>query len=100
MPGVIYYPLELFKQHDLDGQAKVGIIINHRTLFFPVMKKVAELEAKIEFIADINECKDCLMSQDSTSSDPACLWFNIDILKGHKLRAGDTVRVTVEKIED
>jgi len=64
------------------------------------MTKVAELESTIEFIADINECKDCLMSQDDTSTDPACLWFNIDILKGHNLRAGDRVRVTVEKIND
>jgi hypothetical protein len=64
------------------------------------MTKVAELESTIEFIADINECKDCLMSQDATSTDPACLWFNIDILKGHNIRAGDRVRVTVEKIND
>ncbi|MEI7434098.1 MAG: hypothetical protein WCJ93_07610 [Methanomicrobiales archaeon] len=64
------------------------------------MTKVAELESTIEFIADINECKDCLMSQDATSTDPACLWFNIDVLKGHNLRAGDRVRVTVEKIND
>jgi hypothetical protein len=64
------------------------------------MTKVAELESTIEFIADINECKDCLMSQDATSTDPACLWFNIDVLKGHNIRAGDRVRVTVEKIND
>jgi hypothetical protein len=63
------------------------------------MTKVAELESTIEFIADINECKDCLMSQDATSTDPACLWFNIDVLKGHNIRAGDRVRVTVEKID-
>ncbi len=64
------------------------------------MKKIAEIEAMIEFIANINEYKDCLMSQDVTTQDPACLWFNIDVLKGHGLRAGDRVRVTVEKIED
>ncbi len=64
------------------------------------MTKVAELESTIEFIADINEYKDCLMSQDTTSTDPACLWFNIDVLKGHRIRAGDRVRVTVEKIDD
>ncbi len=64
------------------------------------MTKVAELESTIEFIADINEHKDCLMSQDTTSTDPACLWFNIDVLKGHRIRAGDRVRVTVEKIDD
>jgi hypothetical protein len=64
------------------------------------MTKVTEIISKIEFVANINEQKDCLMSQDSTTSDPACLWFNIDVLKGHNLKPGDKVRVTVEKIED
>jgi hypothetical protein len=63
------------------------------------MSKIVEFESKIEFVANINEHKDCLMSQDSTSSDPGCLWFNIDVLKGHDFRAGDRVRVTVEKLE-
>ncbi|ABS56101.1 hypothetical protein Mboo_1584 [Methanoregula boonei 6A8] len=55
-------------------------------------------EAPIEFVADINEVKDCLMSQDCTQDNPGALWFNIDIPKGHGFVAGDRVRVTVEKI--
>jgi len=62
------------------------------------MMKFLELEAEIEFIADINDYKDCLMSQDPTQENPNALWFNIDIPKGHALKAGDRVRVTVEKI--
>jgi hypothetical protein len=38
------------------------------------------------------------MSQDPTQDNPDALWFNIDIPKGHSLKAGDKVRVTVEKI--
>jgi hypothetical protein len=63
------------------------------------MRKVVEIEQKIEFVANVNEAKDCLMSQDNTQEDPGCLWFNIDCLKGHGLKAGDRVRVTVEKID-
>ncbi|MFA5331160.1 MAG: hypothetical protein WC342_02170 [Methanoregula sp.] len=63
------------------------------------MAKVLEFESAIEFVADINEKKDCLMSQDSTQDNPAALWFNIDIPKGHPVKAGDKVRVTVETIE-
>ncbi|MCQ8894449.1 MAG: hypothetical protein NQU46_07460 [Methanolinea sp.] len=62
------------------------------------MKKVAEIESVIEFVATINEEKDCLMSQDSTQDQPGSLWFNIDVPKGHGVRAGDRVRITVEKI--
>ncbi|MDD1719142.1 MAG: hypothetical protein LUQ25_03710 [Methanoregulaceae archaeon] len=62
------------------------------------MAKICEIETTIEFIASINEQKDCLMSQDQTQEDPGCLWFNIDVCKGHGLKAGDRVRVTVEKI--
>ncbi|MFZ1127030.1 MAG: hypothetical protein WB759_08970 [Methanoregula sp.] len=58
-----------------------------------------EFESSIEFVADINEQKDCLMSQDPTQDDPGALWFNIDISKGHLFKAGDRVRVTVEKID-
>jgi hypothetical protein len=58
-----------------------------------------EFESSIEFVADINDEKDCLMSQDPTQDNPGALWFNIDILKGHSFRAGDRVRVIVEKIE-
>lgn len=62
------------------------------------MKKVCTIETTIEFVANINEQKDCLMSQDHTPDDPGSLWFNIDVCKGHGLKAGDRVRVTVEKI--
>ena len=49
------------------------------------MEKILELESQIEFVADINDRKDCLMSQDPTQDDPGALWFNIDIPKGHSL---------------
>ncbi len=62
------------------------------------MKKIAEFESVIEFVATINENKDCLMSQDKTQESPGCLWFNIDVPKGHGINAGDRVRVTIEKI--
>ncbi|NMB78311.1 MAG: hypothetical protein GYA23_04375 [Methanomicrobiales archaeon] len=62
------------------------------------MTKVLEFESEIEFVGDINSHKDCLMSQDATQDNPAALWFNIDIPKGHQLKAGDRVRITVEKI--
>jgi len=38
------------------------------------------------------------MSQDPTQDTPNALWFNIDIPKGHEAKAGDRVRVTVEKL--
>jgi len=57
-----------------------------------------EFESSIEFVADINEQKDCLMSQDLTQDNPGALWFNIDLPKGHQFKAGDRVRVIVEKI--
>ena len=56
-------------------------------------------ETAIDFIANINEAKDCLMSQDPTQDNPGALWFNIDIPKGHEFKPGDRVRITVEKIE-
>ena len=62
------------------------------------MTKVLEFESAVEFIANINDHKDCLMSQDPTQDDPGALWFNIDVPKGHNLKAGDRVRVTVEKL--
>ena len=62
------------------------------------MGKVVEIVATIDFVADINECKDCIMSQDTTQDDPASLWFNIDVCKGHDLKAGDRVKVTVQKL--
>jgi hypothetical protein len=62
------------------------------------MEKVLQFESAIEFVADINSYKDCLMSQDMTQENPDALWFNIDIPKGHPVKSGDRVRVTVEKI--
>jgi len=62
------------------------------------MTKILEIESATEFVADINERKDCLMSQDLTQENPDALWFNIDIPKGHNLKAGDRVRVIIERI--
>jgi hypothetical protein len=62
------------------------------------MTKVLEFESEIEFVGDINSHKDCLMSQDPTQDNPDALWFNIDIPKGHQLKAGDRVRIIVEKL--
>ena len=46
------------------------------------MAKLLEFESEVEFVADINDFKDCLMSQDPTQETPNALWFNIDIPKG------------------
>ena len=62
------------------------------------MTKVLEFESEIEFVGDTNSHKDCLMSQDPTQDNPGALWFNIDIPKGHQLKAGDRVRITIEKL--
>ena len=62
------------------------------------MKKILEFESEIEFVADINDKKDCLMSQDQTQDNPAAIWFNIDIPKGHSLKAGDRIRISIERI--
>lgn len=62
------------------------------------MEKIVSFEAVIDFVANINEEKDCLMSQDPTHDKPGALWFNIDVPKGHAAQAGDRVRVTVEKL--
>jgi hypothetical protein len=56
-----------------------------------------EITGTIGFIAGIDEKRDCVMSQEHTSRDPDALWFNIDLPKGHGLRPGDRVKVTVEK---
>ncbi|HJJ63787.1 MAG: hypothetical protein IJD66_02885 [Methanocorpusculum sp.] len=55
--------------------------------------KIAEIVAELEFVADIEGEKDCLMSQQGN------LWFNVDVPKGHGLKTGDKVRVTVERVE-
>lgn len=62
------------------------------------MKKIAEIESVIEFVAAINDEKDCLMSQDNTQDQPGTLWFNIDVPKGHGVKAGDRVKITIEKL--
>jgi hypothetical protein len=62
------------------------------------MEKIAQIETVIEFVATINDQKDCLMSQDNTQDNPGCLWFNIDVPKGHGIKAGDKVRVIIEKL--
>lgn len=64
------------------------------------MEKIISFESEIEFVARINEQKDCIMQQGPKGSgddDPGQLWFNIDVPKGHGLKAGDRVRITVEK---
>lgn len=62
------------------------------------MSVVITFEAPVEFVADINSQKDCLMSQDSIQEDPGALWFNIDIPKGLGVKAGDRVKITIEKL--
>ena len=69
-------------------------------------EKVLEFISEIEFVANIDEKKDCLMNQGTssdaasvTSENPYGLWFNIDIPKGHGLKSGDRIRIIVEKFE-
>ena len=90
--------MELFEQYDVDGHAAGDL--KFALLSFPlfIMAKLLEFESVVEFVADINDSKDCLMSQDPTQENPNALWFNIDIPKGHAVKAGDRVRVTVEKL--
>jgi hypothetical protein len=65
------------------------------------MEKIISFDSTIEFVARINEQKDCIMQQGpqgSSDEDPSQLWFNIDVPRGHGLKAGDRVRITVEKL--
>lgn len=55
--------------------------------------KIAEIVSELEFVADIEGEKDCLMSQQGN------LWFNVDVPKGHGLKSGDKVRIIVERVE-
>jgi hypothetical protein len=89
--------MELFEQHDVDGYTPSDVIFLF-FWFFLIMEKILEIESEIEFVADINDRKDCLMSQDPTQDNPGALWFNIDIPKGHSLKAGDRIRITIEKV--
>ena len=66
--------------------------------------KIVEFVSDIEFIANIDEKKDCLMNQGTqsdeasmTESNPLGLWYNIDVPKGHGLKAGDKIRIIIEK---
>jgi hypothetical protein len=88
--------VELLKQYHLAGNPSPIIILFRKT--HTSCMKIVEFEATIEFVANINEQKDCLMSQDKNYENPEVLWFNIDVPKGHGVKAGDRVRVTVEKI--
>jgi hypothetical protein len=89
--------VELFEQHNMDGHAK-GVLIPSIESHSFIMAKILEFESEIEFVADINDHKDCLMSQDPTQDTPNALWYNIDIPKGHILKAGDRIRITIEKL--
>ena len=60
-------------------------------------KRIAEIVSTLEFVADIEGKKDCLMAQQG--EDPGQLWFNIDVPKGHGLKAGSKVRVIVETVD-
>lgn len=65
------------------------------------MEKIVSFESEIEFVARVNEHKDCIMQQGPKGAGeekPDLLWFNIDVPKGHGLKAGDRVRITVEKL--
>lgn len=58
------------------------------------MDKIVEITDTLEFVADIEGRKDCLMSQQGE------FWFNIDVPKGHGLKPGDKVKVTVERVHE
>jgi len=90
--------VELFEQHNLDGHPACHLSCARQILSIFIMTTVLEFESVIEFVANINESKDCLMSQDATHDDPAALWFNIDIPKGHPLKSGDRIRISIEKL--
>jgi len=90
--------VELLEQHNLDGHPACHLSRARYINPIFIMTKVLEFESAIEFVANINEEKDCLMAQDHSQDNPAALWFNIDIPKGHPVKAGDRVRVTVEKL--
>ncbi|MCK9312686.1 MAG: hypothetical protein M0P20_01330 [Methanocorpusculum sp.] len=55
--------------------------------------KIAEIVETLEFVSDIDGVKDCLMAQQGE------YWFNIDVSKGSGLKAGDKVRVIVERVD-
>ena len=59
-----------------------------------MVEQIADIIAPLEFIADIEGIKDCLMSQEGN------FWFNIDVPKGHGLKTGDKVCVIVERVDE
>jgi len=68
-------------------------------------EKITEFVSDIEFVANIDENKDCLMNQGthsdeaaSTAENPLGLWYNIDVPKGHGMKAGDKIRIIIEKV--
>ncbi|MBN1431938.1 MAG: hypothetical protein JW931_04120 [Methanomicrobiaceae archaeon] len=69
-------------------------------------EKILEFTSDIEFIANINLEKDCLMNQGThqenaktDEGNPMGLWFNIDIPKGHGLKNGDRIKIIIEKVD-
>lgn len=70
-----------------------------------MVDKIVSFVSDIEFVANIDEIKDCLMNQGTHSDDvtvtegnPLALWYNIDVPKGHGLKTGDKIRITIEKV--
>lgn len=57
-----------------------------------------EFVSRIEFVAQVDDGKDCLMAQDKTQEGEGALWFNIDVPKGHGFAIGDQVRITIERV--
>ncbi len=57
-----------------------------------------EFVSRIEFVAQVDDEKDCLMAQDETQASSGALWFNIDVPKGHGFTTGDQVRITIERL--
>lgn len=89
--------MELFEQYDVDGHAAGDLTETPINLFLFIMAKVLEFESVIYHVNEqFSDQKDCLMSP---HTDDDTLWFNIDIPKGHPLKAGDRIRITVEKLE-
>lgn len=58
---------------------------------------IANFVSEIEFVANIDEYKDCLMNQHNHQNDPGIFWFNIDVPKGHGLKTGDKVRIIIQR---
>lgn len=62
------------------------------------MAQQVEIMATIEFVATVNDQMECLMAQDKSAGPEGSPWFNIDVPRGHGLKAGDRVKVTIQKI--